>query len=167
MTIDLLKRFLLFIVFVLAQALVFGRIHLFHYATPLLYVYFVTMFPRNYPKWAVLTWGFVMGLLIDIFYNTPGVASASLTLIAAVQPYFFSLFVSRDAVESLEPSLLNLGPIKYSYYIVTLVMLYSLLFYTLEMFSFVNFMEWGMCVLGSGMITLLLIFTFEIARSRA
>ena len=115
MTIDLLKRFLLFIVFVLAQALVFGRIHLFHYATPLLYVYFVTMFPRNYPKWAVLTWGFVMGLLVDIFYNTPGVASASLTLIAAVQPYFFSLFVSRDAVESLEPSLLNLGPIKYSY----------------------------------------------------
>lgn len=108
-----------------------------------------------------------MGLSIDIFSNTPGVAAASLTVIAAIQPYFFGLFVSRDSVDSLEPSLVTIGPTKYSYYIVTLVALYCLLFYTLEMFSFSHLLEWLMCVVGSTLITLVLIFTFEIAKSRA
>ena len=67
MSIDFLKRVALFVAFVLAQALVLGRIHLFHCATPLLYVYFITLFPRNYPKWGVLTWAFVMGLQLP--YN--------------------------------------------------------------------------------------------------
>lgn len=167
MSIEFFKRALLFVAFVLAQALVLGRVHLFHYATPLLYVYFVTMFPRNYPKWGVLSWAFLMGLTIDIFSNTPGLAAASLTAIAAIQPYFYELFVPRDSAETLEPSLINLGPTKYSYYIVTLVTIYCLLFYTLEMFSFSNVMEWLCCVVGSMLITLAFIFTFEIARSKA
>ena len=167
MSIELLKRALLFVVFILAQALVLGRVHLFHCATPLLYVYFVTMFPRNYPKWGVLTWSFFMGLMIDIFSNTPGLAAASLTAIAAIQPYFFELFLPRDSAESLEPSLVNLGPTKYSYYIVILVTIFCLLFYSLEMFSFNNLIEWVKCVVGSVLITLALIFTFEIAKGKA
>ena len=167
MSIGFLKRALLFVVFVLAQALVLGRVHLFHCATPFLYVYFVTMFPRNYPKWGVLTWAFVMGLTVDIFSNTPGLAAASLTAIAAIQPYFSELFVPRDSAETLEPSLVNFGPTKYSYYIVTMVALYCLLFYTLEMFNFNNMMEWLMCVVGSILITLALIYSFEIAKSKA
>jgi rod shape-determining protein MreD len=167
MSIELLKRVLLFVAFVLAQALVLGRIHLFHCATPLLYVYFVTMFPRNYPKWGVLTWSFFMGLTIDIFSNTPGVAAASLTAIGAIQPYFYELFVPRDSAESLEPSLVNLGPTKYSYYIVILVAIYCLLFFTLELFNFDNLVEWLMSVVGSTSITLALIFTFEIAKGKA
>ena len=166
MSSDLLKRGGLFVVFVLAQAMVLGHIHLFNYATPLLYVYFMTMFPRNYPKWGILLWGFFMGLCIDILFNTPGLASASLTLIAAVQPYYFRLFVSHDSAENLQPSLSAIGTVKYSYYIVALVLLYCLVFYTLEMFSFFNFVLWVLCVFGSAAITLALIFTFEIAKSR-
>lgn len=167
MSVELMKRALLFVAFVLAQALVLGRVHLFHCATPLLYVYFVTMFPRNYPKWGVMTWSFFMGLFIDIFSNTPGLASASLTAVAAIQPYYYELFLSRDAAESLEPSLVNLGPTKYSYYIVILVTIYCLLFFALEMFTFSNLLEWIMSVVGSTMVTLVLIFTFEIAKGRA
>ncbi len=163
---DLVKRTILFIVFVLAQAMVLGRIHLFGVATPLLYVYFVTMFPRNYPKWAMLLWSFLMGLLIDTATNTPGLATATLTLIAVVQPYYFELFVPRDSVDNLEPSLATLGPLKYSYYIVVLVLLYCLVFYSLEMFSFFNLMHWALCVGGSTVITLALIYTFEVARMR-
>lgn len=165
-TSDLLKRAALFIVLVLAQAIVLGRIHLFDCATPLIYVYFVTMFPRNYPKWAVLLWSFLMGLLIDTFTNTPGLASASLTLLAVLQPYYYELFVPRDSAESLQPSLANLGPTKYSYYVVVMVLFYCMVFYALELFTFFNLMEWMMNVVGSSLITLALIYTFEIAKSR-
>ena len=166
MTIDLLKRAGWFVVFVLAQAIVLGRIHLFHCATPLFYVYFVTQFPRNYPKWGILLWSFMLGLMIDTFSNTPGLASASLTLIAAIQPYFFELFVPRDSLDNLKPALSTLGPLKYSYYIVMLVLLYCLVFYSLELFNFFNLQEWALCVAGSDAITLLLIYTFEFAKSR-
>ena len=164
MTIDLLKRAGWFIVFVLVQAVVLGRIHLFNCATPLLYVYFVTQFPRNYPKWGILLWSFMLGLMVDTFSNTPGLASASLTLIGAIQPYFFNLFVPRDSVDDLKPALSTLGPLKYSYYIVVLVVLYCLVFYSLELFNFFNWTQWALCVGGSAAVTLLLIFTFEIAK---
>ena len=101
MTIDFLKRALLFLIFVLAQALVLGGIHLFNCATPLLYVCFVLMFPRKYPKWAILLWSFFMGILVDALFNTPGLAAASLTLIAAVQPYLLEAFTTQDSAENL------------------------------------------------------------------
>ena len=166
MKIDLLKRFAWFLVFVLAQAVVLGRIHLFGVATPLLYVYFVLQFERNYPKWAVLLWSFFLGLFIDILSNTPGLAAASLTLIAAIQPYYFELFVPRDSADDLKPTLSTLGMLKYSYYTIPLVVLYCLLFYSLEFFNFYNLEYWALCVVGSAAITLVLIYAFEIAKSR-
>lgn len=164
MTEDLLKRAGWFVVFILAQAVVLGRIHLFGCATPLLYVYFITQFPRNYPKWAILVWAFLMGLLIDTFSNTPGLAAASLTIIAAVQPYYLGILVPRDSVENFKPALSTLGPTKYTYYIVVLVLIYCLVFFSLELFNFFNWVQWAQCVGGSAVITLLLIFTFEIVK---
>ena len=164
MSIDFLKRLSWFGAFLLAQVLVLGQIHLFHYATPLLYVYFVTQFPRNHAKWAILLWSFMVGLLVDTFFNTPGVAAASLTLIGAIQPYYFELFVPRDSAEDLMPSLRNISPTKYAYYIVPLVSLYCMLFFSLEMFTFFNWLQWLLCVVSSALVTLLLIFTFEVAK---
>lgn len=166
MTTDVMKTAGRFAVFLLVQVLVLGRIHLFGYATPLLYVYFVAQFPRSYPKWALLLWGFAMGLCVDVFSNTPGVAAASLTLVAAVQPYYFELFVPRDSVYNLSPSMAAVGPAKYAYYIVPLVVFYCLLFFSLEMFSFSNWVQWLLCVAGSAAVTLALIFTFELVRSK-
>ncbi|MBQ3362238.1 MAG: rod shape-determining protein MreD, partial [Prevotella sp.] len=150
----------------LAQSLVLGGIHLFNCATPLLYVYFVMMFPRNYPKWALLLWSFSMGLLIDVLFNTPGLAAASLTLIAAIQPYLLEAFTTQDSAENLEPTLKTLGWKKYTVYAVMTVLIFCIVIYSLEMFSFFNLLHWAMCVIGSTLITLVFIFTFEITRSK-
>ncbi len=166
MTADLLKRLLWFFLFVLAQVLVLGRIHLFHVATPLFYVYFVALFPRNYPKWSVLVWSFLLGLAVDTFSNTPGLASSSLTLIAAIQPYLLEAFAPRESAENLEPSATALGASKFGTYIFLLVFLYCIVFYTLEIFSFLSWEQWILCVGGSTAITLLLVATFEYARSK-
>lgn len=166
MTTDFLKRIVLFLVFVLAQALVLGGIHLFNCATPLLYVYFVMMFPRNYPKWALLLWSFTMGLLIDVLFNTPGLAAASITLIAAIQPYLLEAFTTQDSAENLEPTLKTLGWEKYTVYAVMTVLIFCIVIYSLEMFSFFNLLHWAMCIIGSTLITLVFIFTFEITRSK-
>ena len=112
------------------------------------------------------TGSFLLGLVIDTFSNTPGLSSFSLTLIAAIQPYAFEIFVSREAAENLEPSAKAIGPLKYSAYISMLVFLYCVVFYTLEIFSFFNWEQWIFCVIGSTVLTLLLIATIEYTRGK-
>ena len=70
MSIEFFKRLMLYVVLVLSQALVLNHIHLFGYATPLLYIYFVVSFPRNYPKWGIILWSFLLGLNVDAFSNS-------------------------------------------------------------------------------------------------
>ncbi|MBQ8657365.1 MAG: rod shape-determining protein MreD [Prevotella sp.] len=166
MTVDSLKRLLIFIVLCMAQVLVLNRIHLFSIATPLLYVYFVLLFPRNYPKWALLFWSFGLGLVNDTFSNTPGVACASMTLLGVIQPYCLELFVPRDAVEDFRPAVYSLGISKYIYYALPLTLLYCLVFFALESFNFFNWLQWLECTGGSTLLTFALILTLESLRTK-
>ncbi len=90
MNIETVKSIGTFVILLLAQALVLNHIHLFNCATPLLYVYMVLHFQRNAPKWSLLLWSFLMGLLVDVFSNTPGVAAGSMTFIGFIQPYLWN-----------------------------------------------------------------------------
>jgi rod shape-determining protein MreD len=164
MPIDLIIRTSLFLVITLSQALVLNRIQLFGVAMPLLYVYFVVMFPRSYPKWAILSWSFLMGLLADMFANTPGVTSASLVVVALVQPYLLELFVPRDAEPSLASAARTLGWGRFLTFSAILTVLFCLLFFSLEAFSFFQWPRWLLSVVGSALLTLGLMMTLETLR---
>ena len=161
MTIDLFKQLGAFVVLCAAQALVFNRIHLFGCATPLIYIYMILKLRRNYRQWGALLWSFALGLTIDAFSNTPGVAAASLTLIGAVQPYFMRLFVQRDAAEDLKPSIHTLGFTKFCFFTFCLTLLYCTVFFVLETFNFFNWVQWLLQVGGSTLVTFVMIITFD------
>lgn len=157
MTIDILKGIAAFIILLLAQALVLNHIHMFNCATPLLYVYMVTLFRRDFPKWAILVCCFTMGLCVDIFSNTPGVAAGSMTLTGLLQPYLLILFLPRESPDNLMPSISSLGFGKFTSYALILVFVYCLAFFSLEAFNFDNWQHWLMCVTGSFAITSILL----------
>ena len=92
MSLNFLRNIVFIIVLLLAQTLLLNHISVFGCATPLLYVYFALTVQRGEAKWATLLWCFFMGLLVDIFTNTPGVAAASMTLVGFLQPYVVELF---------------------------------------------------------------------------
>lgn len=150
-----------FVTLCLAQALVFNQICLFGCATALLYVYFVVVFPRNYPYWALLLWSFSLGLLVDVFSNTPGMSSASLTLTAFLQPYLLALFIPREAPENMRTSVATMGAYKFYTFAAILVVLYCLFFFTLESFSFFNWQQWALNIVGSSLLTLLMLMAVE------
>jgi len=131
---------------------------------PLLYVYFAIIFPRNYPKWAILLWCFFLGLGVDMFSNTPGMAAAALTLTGAVQPYLLELFVPRDATDNIKSSAASLGTSKFLTMATILVVLYCLTYFSLEAFTFFNWLQWLMNIGGSAVVTILLIMTIETIR---
>lgn len=161
MTIDLLQRVVAFVVLVVVQALVLNHIHLFGVATPLFYVYFVLLFRRNHPKWIILLTSFLLGLCIDVFSNTPGLAAASTTFIAVLQPYILEPFIPRDSDENLKPGIRTLGIGRFVYYTVFMVFLYNIVFFSLEAFNFFNWLQWLLCICGSTLLTVVLILVVE------
>lgn len=161
MNIDFLKRLLLFFGLMLVQALVLNHVHLFGVATPLLYVYFAISFRRGTPKWAMLVWSFLLGLSIDVFSNTPGLAAASMTLVAAVQPYLLELFIQHGDDDEVLPSISEFGLGKFSLFALILTFVYCLVFFTLESFTFFNWLQWLLSIFTSLLLTLLLVLVVD------
>ena len=166
MNTEILKRLFAFVLLCLVQALILNRIRLFGFATPLLPVYFVITFHRGYPKWAILLWSFLLGLCLDTFSNTPGVTAASMTFVALLQPYLLEPFVPRDSADDLKVSISSLGWGKFATLSFFLVLIYMLVFFTLEAFNFYNWQQWLMCVGGSTALTYLFILVIENLRSK-
>ena len=162
----LLNRLIMFVVLLVVQVLVLNHVWLLNVATPLLYVYFAITFPRNTEKGEVLGWCFFLGLLIDIFSNTPGLAAGTLTLIGMTQTYLVELFVPRDSVENLEVSAATLGWGKFSILSGILTLIYCLLFFILEAFNFFDWQLWILRAVFSTVLTLLLMLAIESVRSR-
>lgn len=166
MSIEFFKRLGWFVVLCLAQVLILNHIHLFDMAIPLLYVYFTITFRRGMPKWIILLWSFALGLAVDVFSNTPGLASGSMTLLAAVQPYLLELFVPRDSAENLEVSISTLGVGKFIVFSAILLMVYCLVFFALEAFSFYNWQHWLTCAGASFALSFALMMAIESIRKR-
>lgn len=164
MSIDTIRRTSLFVVLLLAQILVFNHVWLLGYATVFVFVYFVIQFPRNYPRWASLLWAFFFGLCVDLFANTAGMTSAALTLTAFVQPPLLELFVPRDAPETMKTSVSTLGYGRFLALSSILVLLFCLLFFTLEAFTFFLWQQWTFNVVGTSLLTIVFLMALETIR---
>lgn len=166
MSIDFIRRITLFIILCAAQVLVFNNIHLFGCATPLPYVYIVMVFPLDYPRWAMLLWSFIAGLIIDIFSNTPGVAAGAMTLSAMIRPLTLMPFVPRDCDESMVPGMRTMGITPFVSHTVITVAVYCLVFFLLEIFSVDGWLQWLKCFGGSTVLTAVFIIAIESLRRR-
>jgi rod shape-determining protein MreD len=149
-----------------AQVLILNHVHLLGVGTPLLYVYFIITFRRNFPKWLVLVSSFLLGLLIDIFSNTPGLAASTMTLVALAQAYLIDLVAPRDSAEDLEASAKVLGASKFVTLSALLTLLYCLVFFALEAFNFFDVLLWLARSVVSFVLTMVLILAVESVRSR-
>jgi rod shape-determining protein MreD len=149
----------------LAQVFVLNHVYLFDVATPLLYAYFVITFRRNYPKWQVLVWSFALGLVMDMFTNTPGLAAGSMTLIALLQTYLIEMLAPRDSAEDLNASIAAMGISKFATLSAILTSLYCLVFFALEAFTFFDWLLWLERVIGSTVLTVVLILAIDTVRT--
>ncbi len=156
----------MFVTLFLVQVLILNHVHLLGVGTPLLYVYFVITFRRNSPKWLVLVSCFLLGLLIDIFSNTPGLAACVMTLVALAQTYLIELVVPRDSADDLEASTKALGFSKFVTLSTLLTLLYCLVFFALEAFNFFDVLLWLARSAVSSVLTIVLILAIESVRSR-
>ena len=163
---SIFRHFFTFVILCLAQALVLNHINLYGCATPLMYIYFIMLFRRGFPRWAVLLWSFFMGLCIDVFSNTPGVAAASATFLGFLQPYLLEIFTPRESPEDLLPTMRSLGTVRFINYNIICTLVYILVFFSIEAFNFFNWQQWLLNIGGSTLLTAVLILVVENVRKR-
>ncbi|MBR2776888.1 MAG: rod shape-determining protein MreD [Prevotella sp.] len=161
-----IERVITLVILLLIQVLILNNIHLFQVATPLLYVLFVITFRRGMPKWMILTYSFLLGLLLDIFTNTPGLAAGTMTLIAVIQPYLLETLTPRDSAENMRVSVSTMGFSKFVTFSAILVGIYCVVFFALEAFNFFDWQMWLLRAVSSALLTLLFVLAIESVRAR-
>lgn len=161
-----IERVITLVMLLLIQVLILNNIHLFQVATPLLYVLFVITFRRGMPKWMILTYSFLLGLLLDIFTNTPGLAAGTMTLIAVIQPYLLETLTPRDSAENMQVSVSTMGFSKFVTFSAILVGIYCVVFFALEAFNFFDWQMWLLRAVSSALLTLLFVLAIESVRAR-
>ncbi len=163
---DVVNRLKMFVALFFVQVLVLNHVHLLGVAVPLLYIYYAITFRRNTPWWGVLCSSFLLGLCIDIFTNTPGLAAGALTIVAFLQPTLLEMLAPRDSADNLEASAKGLGWGRFAIFSGVLTFIYCLVFFSLELFSFFNWLLWVEHFIGSTLLTWLMIMAIESVRSK-
>lgn len=150
-----------FVLVILAQVLVFKHIHLFGYATACIYLIFILKLPRHTSKNALLIWGFLAGVIVDMFTNTPGINAAAATAMGVVRNTFMATFTHKGLPEDFIPGVKSLkwgGYIVYS--LMCILLFYSILF-LLELFTMGHIISLIISIASSTLLTMLFVVVTE------
>jgi hypothetical protein len=129
----------MFVSLVLVQVLILNQVQFSGFFNPYIYVLFVLLFPLNSPRWAALTFAFIMGFVIDIFSNTLGVHSAATVFIAYIRPFILRLISNRDDDRSDYPGLSQNNPGWFISYAFVMVFIHHIILFYLEVYTFSHF----------------------------
>ena len=79
------------IFYLIIQVLLFKQLALFDTAFLLIYVMGLILLPAEIGRLTVLLVGFIVGLTVDIFYNTQGIQASACVLIMFLRPILFQM----------------------------------------------------------------------------
>lgn len=152
----------LFLVLVPAQAVIFNNLILFNVAIPLVFIYLIISLPITLStNWAV-TIGFITGLAVDIFSDTPGVNALACTTLAFVRKPVYHLYMSfDDDLSGQRPSIASMGAAAYMKYMLTMVFIYCVLVFSIEAFQFFNLRLLLMRTIFSTVFTFIIIYAID------
>lgn len=159
-----ISRFFWFLVVLAMQVLVFNHVHIMGYAMPIVYVYYLLIMPSSVPRALLLVWGFIGGLVFDLFANTPGIGAGSMTLVAFLQPKLIALLSDVEEDEVIFPSRREMGAWTFLFYLFVMALLVCILFFTLESFAVTNVLTLLINIGGSTALTTLILLALESIR---
>ena len=145
----------------LAQGLVFQNIGVdwgdFPYLRIIIYPIFILLLPFRAPRSLVIFLSFLLGLFVDIFYNTIGVHASAATFTAFARPYILKFFEPRGGYNT------NYSPTVYRYeinwffkYAATMMLAHLFFYFSVEAFTFVYIVD----ILGKTVVSFIFSLSF-------
>jgi hypothetical protein len=162
---DLLRNIIRFILFICIQVYILNQIPALHrFINPYIYYLFILWLPFAIPRFWLLVIGFLTGLSLGYFMQTPGLHAAACVLIAYVRPFIINILSPKDESEFnyREPSPRALGWTPYAIYAFILTLLHHGYLFFLEWLSFGSFLVFFIKVIANTAVSMLLIFTIEL-----
>lgn len=158
------------VVLLLLQVVAMNNIRLFGYLIPIVYLYPLLILPYQAPRWLTTLLGAVTGLLMDMIMNTPGLNMAAATLTGYLRnPILFGLTEDNeleDLSTPLRPSAYTVKFSKYLLYLFLMILIHIGSLLLLEAFSTQLFLMTLPHILGSTLITFVIIAIFEALAKR-
>lgn len=157
-----LKSIFWILLCIILQGLLFGHLSVYG-AVILVYVIVLLKLPILWNPSAQILVGFLVGLAVDIFCNTPGMhAFAATTLMAVRRPVLLNNFY--DNKEDVKDGFLGINamePGRYVTYISIFVTGYSLLLYLIESFTLFNLQMLLIKIVIGSIMTIALALSIE------
>ena len=106
------------------------------------FIYFIVRLPLTMNINIVLTISFLCGLTIDMFSDTQGMHALSCTILAFIRKYILRLYIPREEeISDGEVSIKSVGFMQYFKYLLTIVLTYCIIIFSIEALSFFNIMR--------------------------
>ena len=165
----LFKNIIRFIFIMFIQIFVLNKIPPLHqFIVPYFYFVFILWLPFKMGRVALLLISFSVGMVIDMFFKTPGLHAAACVLIAFVRPFLINLLLPKEATDwgNEEPSKKTMGPVPYATYLVILTLLHHFYLILLEWMQFGSFLYFIGKLVATTLISLFLIMIADLFLNR-
>lgn len=123
-----------FILLLAAQVLIFNNINFLGFINPFPYILFIILYPVNGNKSRLLLSSFLLGLIMDLFWNSGGVHSISCIVLAYIRPYLFKFCFGLSYEYQTVRINDNLSPERFSFILLS-VIIHHLTLFILEVFT--------------------------------
>jgi hypothetical protein len=160
-----------FVLYLLAQVMLFKQLVLFNTAFCFLYVAFILLLPIETNSLVLMLVAFILGIGVDIFYDSLGLHAFSLVLIAYLRNYWLGTITPQGGYDAGEgPTLAVNGLQWFMVYSLPLVFVHHFVLFFTEAGGFGIFWFTMLKVITSlaftmGVILFLQYFSFERRRS--
>ncbi len=143
---NILRQVLRFIFVVLLQVLIFKQLSLAiggnHYMSVIIYPLFILFLPHKISHSLLVLIGFLLGMTIDLFYDSPGVHASATVFMAFLRPVALKAFEPRGGYKTNElPTRHEMGINNFIFYTATLLLGHLIFYFVIEAFSLVYFIE--------------------------
>ena len=129
-----------FIILLIIQVAVLKYIDLGMHISILLYPLFIVLLPFHTPNWMLIISSFLLGLSVDVFYDSLGVHAFVGTLVGYLRPMIANLVAPRGGYDVQQtPTKHSLGIEWFIRYSGIIFFLHLLVFFILEFFSINHF----------------------------
>ncbi len=164
-----IKNSIRFILFLLIQVVILKEVPPVHqFITPYLYFLFILWLPFGINRLSITLLGFILGFILDLFSNTPGLHAAACGLMAYIRPSILNLLLAQEASEEVhkEPSVGTMGWGPYLFYVFALTFIHHFYLVLLEWLEFGSFTYFLGKVIATTTMSVLLIFLVELIMNR-
>ncbi|HLF62494.1 MAG TPA: hypothetical protein VI603_02020 [Saprospiraceae bacterium] len=154
-----------FFFIILLQGLILKRIYLggpqFNYLAILFYPVLIMLLPMKTSKALLLVIGFVLGFVIDMFYESPGVHMSACVFIAFVRPWILKIMEPRGGFPvNSNPTAQDFGLVWFMQYSGILLFTFLFVYFSAEVFTFSRFLEILLKTFSSFIVSFLAILLY-------